>query len=179
MNYPRKVYAIRHEVTNRVYIGSSCHVDRRFMEHLTALRANRHPVADMQADFDKYGEKFTITVLDHIASEREKEKEFDWMDKNQSWVRGVGYNYNDRKWLGRNKNIEDSTPSERALTEVLSGRSSQKLNDDERELIKIIRTAPNPTKAMIDSVLIIAQFLSPQSVTEFITRGQEIPHSMK
>lgn len=172
MNYPRKVYAIRHEVTNRVYIGSSCHVDRRFTEHLAALRANRHPVNDMQADFDRYGEKFTVTVLDHIASDREKDKEFEWMDKNRSWVRGVGYNYNDRKWSSRIKDSEDSTPSEKALTEVLSGGSSPELkdlSDNEREFIEIIRTAPNPTKAIIDSVLIISQFINAE---EYLSEQQ-------
>lgn len=165
MNYPRKVYAIRHEVTNRVYIGSSCHVDRRFTEHLTALRAHRHPVEDMQADFDNYGEKFTITVVDHIASEREKDKEFDWMDKNQSWVRGVGYNYNDRKWVGRNKNHGDSTPSEKALTAALS-ETSPGLSEHEQELVQIIHESKDPTKAMLTAVVIIAQFLTSKNVCQ-------------
>lgn len=117
MNYPRKVYAIRHNVTNRVYIGSSCRVDRRFHQHISDLRCHRHPVEDMQADFDQYGDDFTLTILDHISKRADNDREYDWMKKNQSYVRGVGYNYKDPKWhgVGREDNVvvshEESKPS--------------------------------------------------------------------
>lgn len=100
MNYPRKVYAIRHNVTGRVYIGSSHRVDKRFVQHINALRSHKHPVEDMQADFDQYGEDFSMTILEHIAEPTDKYKEYDWMRKNRSYVRGVGYNYRDPKWHG-------------------------------------------------------------------------------
>ena len=158
MNYPRKVYAIRHNATDRVYIGSSLNVDRRFKQHLYALQAHTHVVDDMQKDYDEHGEDFTLTILDTINDESEIEKEYEWMDKYQSFIRGVGYNYKDlkRRNAARGAAQEDEIAMKKPLTA------------NERELLDIIRTAPNPTKALIDSVLIIAQFLSPQSVTEFI-----------
>ena len=115
MNYPRKVYAIRHNVTNRVYIGSSCRVDRRFQQHISAVRCHRHPVEDMQADFDQHGDNFTLTVLDHIATSEDLYKEYDWMHKNRSYIRGVGYNYKDNKWQGVDRDVvvkrEEEKPS--------------------------------------------------------------------
>ena len=115
MNYPRKVYAIRHNVTNRVYIGSSCRVDRRFQQHISALRCHRHPVEDMQADFDQHGDDFTLTILDHIATSEDLCKEYDWMRKNRSYIRGVGYNYKDQKWHGVDRDAvvkrEEEKPS--------------------------------------------------------------------
>ena len=76
MNYPRKVYAIRHNVTGRVYIGSSCRVDRRFQQHISDLRCHRHPVEDMQADFDQYGEDFSMTILEHVATNADRNREY-------------------------------------------------------------------------------------------------------
>lgn len=98
MNFPRKVYAIRHNATNRVYIGSSCHVDKRLKSHIFALRARKHPIEDMQADFDKYGEDYTFTILEDVLVYEDRVKEYEWMLKYQSQIRGIGYNYKDQKW---------------------------------------------------------------------------------
>ena len=148
MRFPRKVYAIRHNVTNRVYIGSSCHVDKRFNEHLTALRSHRHSVEDMQADFDKYGDDFTLTILDHIATIADKNKEYEWMQKNQSYIRGVGYNYNDRKWVGVDKEDDNLFKENEGLTE------------NEKELISLIENHKNPGKAMVIAAIIITALLN-------------------
>ena len=98
MRIPRKVYAIRHNVTNRVYIGSSCRVDNRLMNHICKLRRHKHHIEDMQSDFDQYGEDFTFTILEDITKYEDREKEYDWMMKYQSHIRGIGYNYKDQKW---------------------------------------------------------------------------------
>ena len=154
MNYPRKVYAIRHNVTNRVYIGSSCHVDKRFNEHINALRAHRHRVEDMQVDFDKYGEDFTLTVLDHIATAEDRGREYDWMKKNQSYIRGVGYNYNDRKWLSMDKQDEEQDEICEEIQPLEDFR-----NDNEKELINMIRGHENPAKAMVIAAAVISTYL--------------------
>jgi group I intron endonuclease len=148
VKFPRKVYAIRHNVTNRVYIGSSYHIDKRFYEHLSALRAHRHPVGDMQEDFDKYGGDFTLTVLDHISSIAEKDKEYEWMEKNQSYIRGVGYNYKDKKWCIAEK--ED---------DALFKKSEENLTRNEEELISLIRDSKNPEAALVKAAAIITGFL--------------------
>lgn len=98
MNFPRKVYAIRHNVTNKVYIGSSANVDHRIKNHIFRLRAHKHHVEDMQADFDQYGEDYTVTILENAVEFEDKDKEYEWMKKYQSHIRGIGYNYKDQKW---------------------------------------------------------------------------------
>ena len=98
MNLPRKVYAIRHNITNRVYVGSSSHVDKRLMSHIHALRNHSHKVQDMQSDFDQYGEDYTFTILDEIVKYKDRDKEYEWMLKYQSHIRGIGYNYKDHKF---------------------------------------------------------------------------------
>ncbi len=155
MNYPRKVYAIRHNVTGRVYIGSSCHVDKRFNEHINALRSHRHPVEDMQADFDQYGEDFSMTILEHVATNADRNREYDWMRKNQSYIRGVGYNYKDRKWHGVCKEDEDVVVCREESKPSPEG-SDEKAN----ELIRIISEgASSESEKALLTFAFIAGFL--------------------
>lgn len=93
--YPRVVYKITHTVTKRMYIGSTARFEKRISEHMTALRLHRHNVEDMQKDFDEYGDNFTVEILDEIKSIAECKKEYEYMDKFDSCIRGVGYNYKD------------------------------------------------------------------------------------
>ena len=96
MDTPIKIYCIRHNVTNRAYIGRSSQVDKRLKRHFDALRGHRHIVEDMQADFDEYGENYTVTILDEVYDYDDRLKEYEWMKKYHSNVRGLGYNYKDR-----------------------------------------------------------------------------------
>lgn len=159
MKYPRKVYAIRHNVTNRVYIGSSCHIDKRFAEHISALRAHRHPVEDMQADFDRYGDDFSLTVLDHIGTEADKNKEYEWMKKNQSYIRGIGYNYNDRKWLGIDTEEEEPIVGYEE-EKPISGLK----NENEKEFIRLIRNYEDPRTAMTIALHLLIGFVKAEQI---------------
>ena len=96
MDLPRTVYAIKHNKTNRVYIGSSKNPDMRVKQHIFALRGGRHTVEDMQADFDKFGEDYEVLYLEVIKKYSDRFHEYDWMEKYKSYIRGVGYNYKDR-----------------------------------------------------------------------------------
>ena len=103
MDTPIKIYCIRHNVTNRAYIGRSSKVDERLKRHFGALRGHRHIVEDMQDDFDKYGENYTVTILDEIVDYNDCLKEYEWMEKYRSNVRGLGYNYKDRYFNRKQK----------------------------------------------------------------------------
>lgn len=58
-----QAYAIQHNVTKRIYIGSSDRILWRIREHLTELRKQKHPVALMQEDYDRYGEDYSFYRL--------------------------------------------------------------------------------------------------------------------
>lgn len=91
----RGVYVIRHRITDRMYIGSSGDVNRRIYSHISALRRGKHPVEDMQKDFDIYGENYSIEIFENINNRFE----YDLMDRYNSRVRGIGYNYKDNHYL--------------------------------------------------------------------------------
>lgn len=153
MKYPRKIYAIRHNTTNRVYIGSSCNVDVRVYSHIAALRSHRHSVWDMQKDFDEYGEDFSISILDSINGADEAKKEYEWMDKYQSFVRGIGYNYKDyNRSRQRKQAMDDGEPL------IVRGT----LTDSERELLDIVRGAQDPLRAFLTAVSVINCYLHPE-----------------
>lgn len=106
----KRVYMIRHNATGRMYIGSSVDVEKRIQNHFVMLRAGKHHVEDMQQDFDKYGDDFTVSVLGEVGNSNLR-LEIEMMDKYQSTIRGVGYNYKDPHVTTaiRNKNRERSS----------------------------------------------------------------------
>jgi group I intron endonuclease len=94
--YIEQIYMIRHNITGRMYIGRSSHLKNRIYSHFNRLRAGKHWVEDMQKDFDEYGDDFTVSVLtDSTVEGYSHNTEKEMMDKFQSTLRGVGYNYND------------------------------------------------------------------------------------
>ena len=96
MDFPRQIYMIRHNKTGRIYIGSSRNVHSRCKHHLQLLRTGKHTVEDMQEDFDKYGEDYTVSVLETITEYADRNKEYEWMKKYSSHIREKGYNYKDQ-----------------------------------------------------------------------------------
>lgn len=95
MKLPRQVYAIRHNVTGKMYIGSSANVQKRVYQHFRMLKAGCHYIEDMQEDFNEHGEDYSVFILDEIKDWHERVKEYEWMAKCSSCVRGIGYNYKD------------------------------------------------------------------------------------
>ncbi len=70
-------------------------MEERIRNHIFALRAGKHPVEDMQKDFNDYGEDYSYLMLDEIQTFDEKAKEYEWMKKCNSYNRNTGYNYKD------------------------------------------------------------------------------------
>lgn len=126
--YPRVIYKITHNVTGRMYIGSTGRFEKRIEEHLTALRGHKHAVEDMQMDFDVYGDNFSVEIIGRMNSIAEAKKEYELMDKYCSRVRGVGYNYRDnharsnnstrRPYRERSTTIYRNVKAEMALVDL-------------------------------------------------------------
>ena len=93
--YPRSVYAIQHNKTKKIYIGSSINPKSRYLSHMYALRKGKHVNPDMQSDFDEHGEDYSLFIIDEITCKEEKNKEFDCMIEYKSNIRALGYNWND------------------------------------------------------------------------------------
>lgn len=115
MVLPRKVYAIQHNVTKKIYVGSSRNVDGRYKAHINALRRGDHPVEDMQSDFDKYGEDYSLYILDEIKGFTDRSKEHKWMTELKTYQRDKGYNYKDPSF----QNVTTTVPYKNGIPKPL------------------------------------------------------------
>jgi len=58
------IYSITCKVNNKVYIGSSINIAKRWREHLSLLRSGKHPNQYLQHTFTKYGEEsFSFSIV--------------------------------------------------------------------------------------------------------------------
>lgn len=97
MNKTGVVYALRHNPTGKIYVGSTSNLDARLHEHMAALRGNRHPVPNMQRDYNDFGEDYSVCILEeNLPANTIKTKiEFLYMTLLGTRDPAKGYNYLD------------------------------------------------------------------------------------
>ena len=95
MRFPRVIYAIRHNVTKRVYVGSTSNPKSRIANHICCLKSNTHVNELMQSDYNLFGEDYSVFVLDYSIGLQDRNKEYLWMDILHS--RDPEYGYNERE----------------------------------------------------------------------------------
>lgn len=95
MHYPAQVYVLLLN-TGKYYVGLSHDPDKRFKLHRSLLHLGKHPVEDMQADYnasaDKYLDYFILTT---VETESERYREQQWQLALRTNEREFGYNYKD------------------------------------------------------------------------------------
>ena len=91
----RYVYAIQHNVTGRIYVGSAKDVAYRYRSHLSQLRHGRHKNSEMQRDYNEHGESYSVFILAIIKRPEDCRLEFKWMDKLKTYDPRIGYNQRD------------------------------------------------------------------------------------
>jgi hypothetical protein len=101
------VYAIQHNKTKRIYVGTSSKPETRYRAHISSLKRNEHKIETMQDDFNQYGEDFSFFILEKVEHARvytsygsciasEHKAEYEWMRKLGTTKKEIGYNYKDR-----------------------------------------------------------------------------------
>lgn len=74
------IYKIRNIVNNKLYIGSSCRMQKRKTEHLYDLRRNKHHSPKLQNAWNKYGENnFVFEVIEEVEKNLIIREQF-WID---------------------------------------------------------------------------------------------------
>lgn len=103
------VYLLKNKITKRIYVGRTCCPEKRFHQHISALRSKRHNNDLMQKDFDEYGENsFGIEVVEENEHLTRKGIEGGWMLKLKTYDRRYGYNYKDPFiWSNKGKNTKN------------------------------------------------------------------------
>ena len=85
---------IRNKVNNKVYIGSSVNIERRWYSHRYDLRCNKHNNKHLQNAWNKYGEdNFEFIVLEEVKDKSAlRIREQYWLNKYQAFNASIGYN---------------------------------------------------------------------------------------
>lgn len=89
------VYRIVNNVNDKLYIGSSIHVDRRFAEHIWALRRNKHGNIHLQRAWNAYGEEsFEFELIELVEDSEDLliQREQYWIDYYRAYDINIGYN---------------------------------------------------------------------------------------
>jgi len=88
------VYLIRNKVNNKVYIGSSINIKRRWRDHIYELSRNRHNNIHLQNAWNKYGkDNFEFVILEEVEDKSIlRDREQYWLNKYQSFNPSMGYN---------------------------------------------------------------------------------------
>ena len=89
------VYRIVNNVNDKLYIGSSIHVNKRLYEHQSTLKSNCHHNSHLQRAWNKYGEdSFSFEILEVIDGDTDtlRKREQYWIDYYKSYNFNVGYN---------------------------------------------------------------------------------------
>jgi len=87
------VYLIKNTINNKVYIGCSINVTKRFYSHKYKLSKGIHPNLHLQKSYDKYGkDAFQFTVIEECTDDVLYEKEHYYATYYQSMDKTKGYN---------------------------------------------------------------------------------------
>lgn len=107
MKYPAYIYVMVVGGTGKTYVGISANPKARFARHKSLLQAGKHPVEDMQADYNASTNKhLSYFVMEKVNTETERFKEHRWQVKLQSYDRSRGYNYKDPTARGETARAE-------------------------------------------------------------------------
>jgi group I intron endonuclease len=75
------IYCILCVANNKKYIGSSCHIERRWGTHKAQLRNNKHRNIHLQNAWNKYGEnQFEFSIVEFIPIELLLDAEQKYLD---------------------------------------------------------------------------------------------------
>lgn len=76
------IYGIKNKINNKIYVGQSMDINKRFSKHIRELRKQKHYNKHLQRSFNKYLEcQFELIILEECKSSELGFKEQEWIYK--------------------------------------------------------------------------------------------------
>ena len=101
------IYMIRNKITEKIYIGQSINIKRRWGDHRYQLSENIHHNDYLQRSWNKYKrDSFDFIILEECSKSKLDDKEEQYISKHQSNDYRYGYNSNSG---GSNSTASDTT----------------------------------------------------------------------
>lgn len=87
------IYMIKNKVNGMVYIGQTRQGKKRWTQHRTELRNNKHYNTHLQNSWNRYGEdNFEFSVVEYCELDDLNDKERYWISRYNSMCSVYGYN---------------------------------------------------------------------------------------
>lgn len=88
------VYQIKNKINNKIYIGSTSNLNKRWDTHIRRLNNNKHHSRYLQNAWNKYGKDcFVFEILETFQSKKEMlDCEQKWLNKTLCYDKENGYN---------------------------------------------------------------------------------------
>lgn len=143
------IYAIRHKISRREYIGCSVNTEQRWRQHLHKLRSGKHPNQKLQNAWAKYGEGAFEFMVIEICQESEL------ITTEQRHIEGTGCvadGYNISAKAGRERAGVKHTPE--AIARMSAAHSGKTVGPEQRAKLSAAlkgRTFSDETRAKISS----------------------------
>lgn len=131
------IYKITNLLNNKVYIGSSKYIERRYRNHFLALIKGNHVSPHLQRAFNKYGiSSFSFTILEIVENTEDLLSiEQKWIDFYQSSNDTKGYNIRIEAESNRGFKHSEETKNKMSLS-----RKGHIVSDETRKKIALSNT---------------------------------------
>ena len=116
------VYLIKNIANNKVYVGSSINVDKRWKDHKWYLKEGKHHSCHLQSAWDKYGEQsFTFEIIQEVLiPEHLLAYEQVYLDYYKSYEGDKGYNI--CKVAGSPLGMKHTEEARKKISEIHKGK---------------------------------------------------------
>lgn len=138
------IYEIRHRESGKVYVGSACHIRRRFCEHKSELLRGIHHSKHLQRVWNRYGEEsLDFKIIETVESESDLLiREQYWINKMKACDKRFGFNM--APIAGRNTGVKHS---EETKAKLRNFRLGFKLSDETKlKISESLKGRPSPMK---------------------------------
>lgn len=122
----KTIYAMQHNVTKKIYVGSCNRAESRIKKHMHDLLRGSHTNKHLQRDFDKYGMEFSFYKLAEVDSSSVFTQERNWQNALRSNEPKTGYNLSRQE-----KPITDLSKFPRVYLDCVRGALVGMFEDEE------------------------------------------------
>jgi len=141
MNNIMGIYQITNMVNNKFYIGSSIDIPKRWKQHTSDLKKNKHTNKHLQFAWNKYTEKnFNFQILELVLDEDSlKLIEQKWINKTKCFDGNIGYNISveaNRPNIGY---VESHMNCNLVFRDKIEKLRNMKLNSNEKLVFYVLR----------------------------------------
>lgn len=108
------IYKITNNINNKIYIGQSNNIEKRFLQHKSPTAKHHFPHMPLYSAIEKYGvDNFTFEIVEECSLEELDSREQYWIGYYHSLVEDNGYNIRG----GGGNNCENDHPKRKLCAE--------------------------------------------------------------